>query len=282
MQGQMTQEWEISRENLIRSFFLDDSLPLVSFSDSLIQAKTSALPPGSYEGIPVSRKAKESNIVFSFFFVCFLLMAFAFVSKGYVSIVTMVKKMFQTKERENLFSETTGNDFTFYLFLSCQSILLSAIFVFTLYSRTTSYTPSEPKALTILGSFSALIIAFLFIKWLGYRFISYVFYTNSTYHRWIQSWHSLLSFHGLMIFFPTLFFYYIPFLHDFGFYFVVTWFGFSRLIIIYKSYTIFFNSISRLHYLFLYLCAQEIIPLFLLHKGMGYIFNVLENCALWV
>lgn len=279
----MIQEQEVNqKDTFYHSPYIDEAPYPVSYPPDSISAPytLTVAEPLLFEGIPVSQKPKEMDAIFSVFFLCFILLAIAFSSSGRYTVMSMIKGLFQVKERDNLFAETTGNDLSNRLLMISQTVLLSAVFVFVYFSGIHKATLDTLDTLIVVGSFSALIVLYLLVKWMGYKLITYVFLNPIVYRQWMRNWLSLLSFYALVIFIPTLLFYYVPFLHDFSIYFIVSWFALSRLIIIYKSYLIFFNSLRSLHYLFLYLCTQEIAPLFLLCKGFDYIFNVLVNCAL--
>lgn len=235
-----------------------------------------------FDGQVISEKPKEMDVMFSVFFVCFLLFAFAFSSRGRQTLALIKSDLFQLKSRSSIFFETTGNDFTSRLLLGVQAVLLTAVFFFIYASANYEYTPHALKAVAIIGGFSLAITAYLLLKWIGYKLLSYVFFSPEVCNQWMRSWGALLSLHVLVVFIPTILFCYLSSFYEIGLYWIVGWFVLSRLILLYKSYLIFFNSLDRLHYLFLYLCTQEIIPLFLLYKGCNYVFNVLENCDLWV
>ena len=55
----------------------------------------------------------------------------------------------------------------------------------------------------------------------------------------------------------------------------------SHFAIIYKSVRLFHTKKFDLFYLSLYLCAHEILPLFIMYKGFIYLYNFIEKSALW-
>ncbi len=259
------------KELTVSSFYRDSILSSTEVPDTVI--------PQLFPGTDISGKPVEMDIVFLFFLVCFLMTSHAF-ARGRQMISSMFNNLFHIKSRQSIFIETTGNDMFDKSLLVTQSIILSAILMYIWFMHGGSYEPSGLKSMTHIICLSGLIGIYILYKFLVYRLISYVFFDRSLAKIWIDSWVSLISFHGLIIFLPVLCQFYIPSLYYFNFWIIILWFFVTRIIIIYKSYVIFFSNIGSLHYLFLYLCAQEIVPLFLLYNGMIFIFNVLETSAL--
>lgn len=270
------QEIRLYKDSLNSSYHPDGYELPPSILDSVIHTYYPAVEtPYPFEGEAVSQRPKEMDVVFSVFFLCFLLLAFALSSRGKQAFVAIRDNFFQTKSRSSIFFKTTRSDLPGNFLLTIQAVLLSAVFLFIYFSSEYPYTPHTIKALSIIGSFSACIIGYILLKWIGYKLMSYVFFNRDVYEQWLSNWTTIAALHALVMFIPTLLFAYVPFLYKASLLLIVIWFILSRLIIVYKSYAIFFNSLDRLHYLFLYLCTQEIIPLFLLYKGCNYAFNVL-------
>jgi hypothetical protein len=65
--------------------------------------------------------------------------------------------------------------------------------------------------------------------------------------------------------------FYVEWMYPFCYFFILFCFLNVIIIIIYRTYVLFFHNIRRLHYLFLYLCAQEMVPLLVLYKGLVYL-----------
>ncbi len=249
--------------------------------DSLIHHKTLSETAFVLPCEERSPQYKETNVIFLIFLLCFLMIAFAFL-RGKQMIARMTRDLFQAQSHSSIFFETTGNDFRNKLILFFQSIIISSIFVYTCLIHLKEYTPDVTKSLLLIGCFSGLIFIYFLYKWIFYKIISSVFFNRNAFEDWMNTCISLVSFHGLIMFFPVFLSFYIPNTFYFALGVVFLWFVVISVIIIYKSYVIFFNNLNYLHYLFLYLCAQEIIPLFLLYKGVIYIFNLLETGILWV
>ncbi len=236
-----------------------------------------------YKGMQLSDKPKEMDLVFLVFFVCSFFSMAAF-SKGKYLLSSLVNNIFHIKSRPSIFYETTGNDFRNKLFLLAQTILLSAVLVYTImfhyYADTSAYTLYQ--GMLTIGYFALLLVLYLLYKWFTYRIVCNVFFDKPRYLRWMEDWVAQLNFTGIVIFFPVLFLYYVPILYYFSIVVLSLYIFIISIVFIYKTFAIFFGNLKYLHYIILYLCAQEIIPLYLLYEGLIYVFKKVETGALWI
>jgi hypothetical protein len=74
-----------------------------------------------------------------------------------------------------------------------------------------------------------------------------------------------------VLFLPTLVMFYVVEAYKWCFIFYLIYLIFVAFLLIYKVYVLFFSHKSHFLYFILYLCAQEIIPLYFLYKGFGYL-----------
>jgi hypothetical protein len=263
------------------------ALPVVNMaadSNAVFSAhETQATAHENFPNIARSAKFDEINAMFLIFLSCLLIFSFTF-TNGRQLITSIFNTIFSPKPRQNMFKETTSRDFFNELLLMIQSVIISSVLIFATVSheRDIIELPVN-RVLNCIGCFFLLITVYLFYKRTAYAVMSYVFFDQSRGSFWMEHWSSLLIISGLLIFLPVVVLYFIPSIYYFSFYVILLWFLVTRIIIVYKSYRIFFNGINRLHYFFLYLCAQEIIPLFLLYKGLIYTFDfVVEKGILWI
>jgi hypothetical protein len=119
-----------------------------------------------------------------------------------------------------------------------------------------------------------LFLIFLLYKFLTYFLIGYVFFQKEDVQLWHNHYFSIISFSGIVLFIPALFIFYVPEAYSICFYFSVFYIIFVKILIIYKVFTIFFQQKSPLFYYFLYLCAQELLPLFLVLKALVYFYSI--------
>ena len=273
------QDFLANTDSCTRSFYMNEYLQS-SRCDSVKSTFTS-VGSDSFQEIRISPKPQEVNVLFFFFLICFLMSASVFSLRGKQTIGLLFDNLFHLKSRQSIFYETTGNDFRGRLFLLIQSVLLTAIIGYTILSNSyENYFPTTLKTVLAIGGFSLLISGYLLYKWIGYKLIATIFFNRASYEQWIENWMSVIALHAMFIFFPALLLFYVPAFYDFNLYLLVLWFFVIKLLVTYKSYIIFFNSLTHLHYFFLYLCAHEIVPLFLLYKGILSTFNLLETRVL--
>jgi hypothetical protein len=253
-------------------------------TDSMPFSAGKSLPASA--GFPIverSGKPLEANIVFLVFLCCLVMGSSVFVRSRRL-IGLMFKNVFSTKSGQNISCETTNNDLFSKLILFVQVVVMTSIFLFTFFSHGKDTVGVQPEnAMLCLGVFCLLFVSYFLYKLVSYYLIACIFSDKSTGAPWLKYWGSLVFLSGLVMFFPAMLIYFVPGLYYLNFSVVLLWFLITRIIIIYKTYMIFFNRINDLHYLFLYLCAQEIVPLFLMYKGMAYVFDiVVEKGILWI
>jgi hypothetical protein len=134
--------------------------------------------------------------------------------------------------------------------------------------------------LLFLGKISLLFIAFFLYKFLTYSVLGAIFFRRETVLQWNDDFFSLISLNGIFLFLPTLILFYVEAVYSFFIYFMAFYLIFNLLFIFYKLYTLFFQGKQRLLYFILYLCAQEIIPLYLVYRGL--VFLIAQKNTIWV
>ncbi|MDR1459871.1 MAG: DUF4271 domain-containing protein, partial [Bacteroidales bacterium] len=279
-----------SQHDLQTILFLTDStvtnyLAADSFLNDRARFSVQTVQRPAYETFPnIERPAKimENNLIFLIFLCCLLAISFVF-ARGKRLIKLMVDDIFSMKSNPSMFYETTGNDFINKLFFFTLFVTMSSISLFTYISRKEDIgNIPVSNTLICIGYFCLLVTFYLIYKWLAYKIVAYVFFNEQQSALWIKSWSSTIFLSSIFLFVSGSLLYFIQNLYYFNFYLILLWFFVTRIIIIHKSHAIFFKGITDLHYLFLYLCAQEIVPLFLLYKGLILIFDfVVEKGILW-
>ncbi len=233
--------------------------------------------------IPISQQPQTFDLVFCIFLVLFISLSHV-IGKKIKLFPSLFNELIIIKERHSIFSETTEDEWYGKLFLGLQTCLILSVFLcqyFSLHVKTITDNPLE-TGIFLLYSFFALILFFVF-KWILYEMIGRVFFGKMSHQIWLNNYFSLLAYSGIILFIPVLCYFYIKEIRDFCFYFVLGYAILLEIIVIYRSFLLFFHKAGHLIYLFLYLCGQEIVPLFFLWKTMVYIFNFVEKSThtLW-
>ena len=193
----------------------------------------------------------------------------------------MFSGLFRNKGRENIFYETLTNENLNKIFLIFQTILLLSV-IFYCYAVHEHYltTTNLSQIALFLGKCSLWLIAFFLYKFLSYWIAGAIFFNREAVLQWNDDFFSLISLNGIFLFFPTLIFFYVEKIYIFFIYFLLFYLFFNLLFIFYKIYTIFFQGKRRLLYFILYLCTQEIIPLYLMYRGLVYF--IAQKSTIWM
>jgi hypothetical protein len=217
-------------------------------------------------------------------FTLFFLLSMQMIGGQWKMLLAMADGLWHSKGRQSIFYTTTGNEQYSKYILFTQSLLLLSVFVYKAYVvELFTAVPPTSFVLLIIGTFALLCFLFYCIKWLSYTFVGSVFFTNDKLMQWRTSFFSMISLSGIILFIPTLLFVFVDVLRSVSYYFILFYFICFGIVLIYKTYELFFPRRDTFLYLFLYLCAQEIIPLFFFYKTVVYLFNFFcKTTAIWL
>ena len=228
----------------------------------------------------IAIKNEANNWGFILFLICFFIIV-SIISKRNKFLLSMFSGLYRNKDRHNIFYETLTNETLNKFFLSFQTILLISIlfYCYAIHEYALSITTLTEMFLFV-GKTSLLLIAFLLYKYLTYSIIGAIFFRKETVILWNDDFFSLISLNGIFLFFPTLILFYVETAYKFCFYFMLFYLIFNLIFIFYKIYTLFFHRKQRLLYFILYLCTQEIIPLYLVYRGLVYL--IVQKDTIWM
>ena len=234
----------------------------------------SAVMPAELVKIPVSGVPVTMGAFFIIFTLLFLCTALI-VGRNWKMVMAMLDSLWHSKGRLSIFYATTGNEQRSKYVLFVQTLILCSIFIYKAWIiHLLPDIPTTLQALSVIGELAVLFLLFYCIKWLAYSFVGIVFFPVIKLHQWRTSFFSLVCISGIILFVPVLLFVFVEGLALFSYYFILFYFALFGLGVIYKTYELFFPQRDTLLYLFLYLCAQEIVPLFLFYKLVVHLFNV--------
>jgi hypothetical protein len=223
---------------------------------------------------PVSPRIQIQNWGFLFFIACFFIFIHA-LSTGPKLLAGMAKGLWTNSRRESIFIEPVKNEMTFKLLLSLQTIILCALNLFAGYLYQFGFAQETAiEMFPFLLKAALLIFAFLLYKSLIYNLTGNIFFPKASVRQWNEYSMSILCLSGFILFLPTLLLFYIEKIFYFCCIFYLIYFIFVIIFIFCKIYVLFFYRKTRLLHFILYLCAQEIIPLYFLYKGLDYLFIV--------
>jgi len=231
---------------------------------------------------PISELGLINNAGFIIFLCCFLLIVFVLGKEPHL-IKYVLEELFKRKEKSNLFTESLSHTLSYKLLLSLQNTIISTLFIYVI-AKHYSYINDLSLQFFFEFSINAFILVFIFFlyKIATTNIIGYVFFQKEQINQWNENFYSILSLSGLCLFFPILLAFYDGAFFSFGLYFSLFILFFSFLLLNYRTYITFFQQKNSLLNFILYLCAQEIIPIYIIYKGIIYLFSIAQKDSLWI
>ena len=195
----------------------------------------------------------------------------------------LVRDVIHAKERLSLFEEVSGNESVFRNFMIFQSLFLCSLALF-LFSRNLNLIGNYTGALPNIGVISAILfmlVAYYLFKQIMYATLGSIFIKTDRYRNWRVGYVASTALWGVLLYVPVLWVSFVGKYEKVAMILFAALFVGWRLLMIYKTIRIFnLKSIGAL-YILLYLCAQEILPLFFLYEGLKYLYNIIDELALW-
>ncbi|MDO5523551.1 MAG: DUF4271 domain-containing protein [Bacteroidia bacterium] len=251
-----------------RLFFDVDTVAVVSSAEQMMPGFSGTLMPFSQT---------IQSVFFLFFALCFVILAFWFNREG-PTLVANFKNIFSggTRSRSIFKEEITTSGAWSEVFLVFQTVLIAAIVVFVLsLNRDISGLPMEKAVFVFLAIFLGMLL-FIVVKYMVYRLIDYIF-TEWGINEWTDKYFRVVELAGLLIFIPAMFFVFVPEYTRAALFLLIIIFFIITLVVFWNLLNIFArNKVGLLNYL-LYLCAIEIVPFFLIYKGVVYLVNIAGN-----
>jgi hypothetical protein len=227
-----------------------------------------------YVGIRVGDGQLINDMIFSVLFVLFIIFALVF-HVNYRLFLKMIRDVFYVKERLSLFENIDGNETVFRSFMIFQSLALCSLFFF-IVSHTYGYISDYQHIdinLLIIGTIFSILFLFYLFKRILYKLTGAIFVNPEAYKVWQMGYTASVGFWGVLLYFPVLCLAFIEIQAQVPLFMFILFYLFWRLVIIHKTIYIFNIKGMGFLYIILYLCAQEILPLIFLYKGILYLYN---------
>ncbi len=215
--------------------------------------------------------ALPSNIRQEVWFVPLMLILFLgfgmVLSARFSYIIQATREFFYPKNRSNVFSDRITDEFGFKAAMTVLS--LSTVTLFCQFVRTDLFHYEAQHFLHSLWITLLLFVGYVTFKLLTIHYICIIFYDKSAF-RTVRHSYATICFAFCMALFP------IVLLASFTNHTVAIyalWIGcgfcaIAVLLYIYKIVSIFFNGLTSIFYLILYLCTLEILPTVVLVIGL--------------
>lgn len=251
-----------------------DSLPLF-YQDQFITQDTIKLTPyhsrrefaSGQEGVPLPYSPRTDSGISFILLVCLLLSSFALArSKKFLS--QLVKDFVLHRERTSIFATSTAGDVRFLLLLVLQTCILGGIYIFNYFNDSQPALMVNVPPYLLLGVYTGCCLVYLLVKWLLYSFLGWIFFDKEKTSLWLESYSALIYYIGFALFpFVLLLVYFdlkISLLIAIGLLLAI----FTKILMLYKWIKLFFSNLNGLFLLILYFCALEIMPCFIVWRGL--------------
>lgn len=203
--------------------------------------------------------------------VCFLITSYV-LSHGRSQLFQSIRKLFSTHEIGHIFHKKTIVDTYCLLLLNLQTSLLVSILLLKVLFENDTLTSSI--ATSLLAYYSIIILLYLFVKRIVYRFVNWIFFDKLKNGLWIDSYFFIISIVGMLLLPVTLLIIYCDFPYYISILLPAILFFLMNLYFIYRCFSIFFNQLHGLCYLFLYFCTFEVLPFLFVWKVVGMVNDI--------
>jgi len=223
-----------------------------------------------------------NNNIFSYdimlVIVILLLAVFAFEFRKNIQLFgKMISNMNAREQRQSIFETTENDSFLFSSFMIFQTLLLLSILLFLLaVEYEYIINPDFASTLLTIGFFFLLFFAFYLFKQVLYAIFSTVFIEKSSSKIMFTNYQALFCTWGISLYIPILCILLIDTHPLVSIIFLSISYLAFLIILSFRFFYIFYNKYTGFLFLSLYLCAQEMVPLVFLYKGMVYMYNVMK------
>lgn len=211
-------------------------------------------------GDPVPYTIRGDNTITALLLGCFVLALIAF-SKSRRFLFRQTKNFFyEPRTLTTEFSETT-NELRFQSFLVLQTCLLFAIVSFLYTQDCVADTFILSSQYQLVAIFFGVFVGYYALKMLIYWFVNSVFFGKKKSTRWLKSFLFITSFEGVALFPLVMLQSYFDLSIQNAVFYVAFVIVLVKLLLLYKSYVVFFGHKTFFLQIILYFCALEIMPL---------------------
>jgi archaellum biogenesis protein FlaJ (TadC family) len=216
---------------------------------------------------PIPYSPRTDDFISVTLLLCFFLSAFV-MSRNKKYLLLQLKNFFQHRDRASIFSASSSVDMRLLLALALQTCILASICIFNFFVDSSASGAATYSSWKPIMLFTLLCAGYLFVKNILYTFIGWVFFGRGESERWTEAYLTLIYSFGFLLFpFVLLLIYFdlnATALIIIGLLFVVC----VKMLELFKWFRFFFQNKSGTLLLIVYFCALEIIPCFLLYRGL--------------
>ncbi len=251
--------------------------PFVQELDSVTHTRSDSvlsLQPKGIAGDPVPYQFRTDSVVTSLIMLSFFCMVWV-ISRSRRYLQLQLKQFFRQRQRENLFVERTQTEMRGQVFLIFQTCFLLGVLFFDYTQERQEQVFNLVSPYWLLGTSVAICCLYYLLKISLYSFVNNVFFTARQRAQWSQAYLLCVLGLGVMLLPVTLLVVYFDLSFQNMFVCVLILLLFDKLLLIYKSFSIFFGYTFGWVHLILYFCTLEIVPLLMLFRAIAYVNNLL-------
>jgi hypothetical protein len=224
-------------------------------------------------GDPVPYTIRGDNMFTSLLLVSFIVLVTSLSSARHFVLQQLKGFFFQTSNRRN--ATQTGGELRLQLFLVGLACLLLSISTFILANDYVAQTYLL-ESYQLVALFFGCYVAYFSLKALLYEMVNNVFFSQADTSLWRQSSLFIFAMEGVLLFPIVLTQVYF----DLSFENAAYYYGFvvilTKMLSIYKCWSIFFRQNRNYLQIFLYFCTLEIVPLLILAGSMRIVIDILK------
>ena len=253
-----------------------DKSPFLQELDSLtgMDTEVTSLQVNGMAGDPVPYRFRTDNFVTIVLMVSFFLVVWV-ISRSRRFLTHSVKDFFHTRMRENLFAERTENELRGQIFLVFQTCFVLGILFFDCTQELQVDVFNQISPYKILGVSTGICCLYYLLKIGVSTFVNNVFFDREKCERWSESYMLTVLALGLSLFPVALLVVYFDLSFHHLIWLTLSLLALDKMLLLYKTYSIFFRYTFGWVHLILYFCTLEVTPLLILWRALTYANNFL-------
>ena len=220
-----------------------------------------------FKGMPIPYSPKLDDGITILLLCCFFISAYV-LSRSRKFLVQLMKDFLLNRERTSIFAATTAADMRYMLLLILQTCVLGAVCTFNYLIDVRPELGERIPPYILLGVYLAIALLYLFWNWVTYTFLGWIFFDGNRTSLWMESYSTLLYYLGFALFPFALFLVYFDLSLLATVIIGLFLMFFTKILMFYKWIKLFCNNLYGVLLLILYFCALEIIPCFIVYRGV--------------
>lgn len=194
---------------------------------------------------------------------CFLL-TLLYLASSRRRLSERIKTFFRPKQSTTTSSIAEPETYEWvHLLLGCQLSIIGALLFYSYAREQLSVDLINLTPLTLLGIYTAVFMTMLIVKQRLYHFVHAIFFTIAERRRWYESYSLLFIIESLVLFPLALLSVYFDLAPEKVSISLAILLLFVKILLFFKSFSVFFGKLKGCLHLILYFCALEAIPLFI-------------------